>query len=84
MLRVIGLTGAMVIAVLACVAGTKPAEAQVVYPWCAHYQGRDMGGAPNCGFTSYAQCMATVSGIGGWCGVNPWYEPGPPPRARRR
>ena len=33
------------------------------YPWCAQY-GTGMGGM-NCGFISFAQCMATVSGIGG-------------------
>ena len=41
-----------------------PAYAQN-YPWCAYYSGRGFGGATNCGFTSFQQCMATVSGIGG-------------------
>jgi Protein of unknown function (DUF3551) len=34
------------------------------YPWCANYGGR-FGGASNCGFSTWNQCMATVSGIGG-------------------
>jgi len=38
------------------------------YPWCAHY------GTPyddtSCGFTSFEQCMASVSGIGGFCERN--------------
>ncbi len=46
-----------------------PAHAQN-YPWCAQYSGRALGGATNCGFVSFAQCMATVSGIGGFCVQN--------------
>lgn len=43
-----------------------PAEAQN-YLWCAQYGGGDTGGAMNCGFSTYQQCMADVSGIGGFC-----------------
>jgi hypothetical protein len=43
------------------------------YPWCAQYGGRD--GGRNCGFTSFQQCMATVSGIGGFCERNQFYTP---------
>ena len=50
----LGLVGALM------VLGT-PAQAQN-YPWCAQYSGRALGGAQNCGFVSFAQCMATVSG----------------------
>jgi hypothetical protein len=39
-------------------------------PWCAEYSTR--GGATNCGFYSFQQCMATVSGIGGFCRINPF------------
>jgi hypothetical protein len=42
-----------------------------------------MGGM-NCGFVSFAQCMATVSGIGGFCIVNTQYQPPPGSRAQRR
>jgi Protein of unknown function (DUF3551) len=59
-----------------------PAQAQN-YPWCAQYSGRGMGGAQNCGFVSFAQCMATVSGIGGFCVQNTLYQP-PAPRARKK
>jgi hypothetical protein len=45
------------------------------YPWCAVYSGR-MGGASNCGFSNRNQCMATVSGIGGFCEPNQFYNPG--------
>ena len=34
------------------------------YPWCAIYA---KDGDTHCFFTSYEQCMATVSGIGGFC-----------------
>jgi hypothetical protein len=53
--------------------GTR-AQAQN-YPWCAYYGGGDMGGGSNCGFTTFEQCMATVSGIGGVCQVNTQYVP---------
>jgi hypothetical protein len=71
----LGLVGAA--AVLA-----TPARAQN-YPWCAQYSGRALGGAMNCGFVSFAQCMATVSGIGGFCMQNNTYQP-PTPRARKK
>ena len=54
-----------------------PSDAQAqYYPWCAFYS---RGGGTNCGFTTYGQCLATVSGIGGWCQRNPYiaYGPGP-------
>ena len=50
-------------------------------PWCAFYNGR-FGGASNCGFHTYEQCLATISGIGGWCQPNTTYEPPPPGRHR--
>jgi hypothetical protein len=53
---------------------SAPAEAQN-YPWCAYYGGGATGGATNCGFSTFAQCMATVTGIGGFCGVNTQYVP---------
>jgi hypothetical protein len=34
-----------------------------------------MGGAMNCGFSTYAQCMEDVSGVGGFCIVNNRYVP---------
>jgi len=40
-----------------------PAHAQN-YPWCAYYSGRALGGASNCGFTTFQQCLATVSRTG--------------------
>lgn len=43
------------------------------YPWCAEYAGRDFGGT-NCGFSNEQQCQATISGIGGYCHENLWYQ----------
>jgi len=56
---------------VACAEG--PAEAQN-YPWCAYYNFQH-GGATNCGWVTFEQCLATVRGIGGSCGPNPMYQP---------
>jgi hypothetical protein len=56
---------------LGAAAAGPPAQAQN-YPWCARYGG-GRGGAQNCGFVSFDQCMATVRGIGGYCARNPQY-----------
>jgi hypothetical protein len=58
-----------------------PAKAEVRYPWCAQLAGEDGDGGTNCGFTTLAQCRATISGIGGYCYENPAY---PTPRQRPR
>jgi hypothetical protein len=64
--------------------GTR-AQAQN-YPWCAIYSGGSMGGGRNCGFTTFEQCLATISGIGGTCQQNTLYEPPgrSPPRKHRQ
>jgi len=74
---------ALAVAAAAGALGTSatPALAQN-YPWCAQYGGAGMGGAMNCGFSTYAQCMANVSGIGGFCIQNNTYRP-PGPHRRR-
>ena len=59
-----------VFAAILCV--EKPAYAQND-AWCAYYDFK--GGATNCGFATFQQCLATVSGIGGSCGPNPQYQP---------
>ena len=69
------------LAVLAAAAGIRtPAQAED-YSWCAVL---DMGDAAyNCGFVSRGQCMATVSGVGGYCEQNTFYQrPGPARRLR--
>jgi Protein of unknown function (DUF3551) len=51
-------------------------EAHADGTWCARYP----EGASNCGFYSFAQCQATVSGRGGFCEQNAMAAP----RQRRR
>lgn len=60
---------------------TTPLLAEVQYPWCAQYR-RPLD-ATNCGFNTYQQCLATISGVGGYCYQNPAYLP-PRERTRRR
>jgi hypothetical protein len=59
--------------------------------WCANYR----RGVSNCGYSSYAQCWATVQGLAGYCAPNPfpgtaygtssgsWNTPDSPRRYRR-
>jgi hypothetical protein len=49
--------------------------------WCANYGGR---GATNCGFYSYQQCMAAISGNGGFCSQNLFYGTARDPRRRNQ
>jgi hypothetical protein len=57
-----------------------PTKAQN-YPWCAQYS--DGMGGMNCGFTSFQQCLADVSGIGGFCTQNSTYQTSAGPRVSR-
>jgi hypothetical protein len=73
-------------AVLGIAGISANADAQS-YPWCARYA--KGGGGENCGFTTFDQCMADVSGIGGYCARNtqyvpPFARPGPRTRFERR
>jgi Protein of unknown function (DUF3551) len=52
----------------ATLAGSTPAAA-IDYPWCV--QGRGVGIPGDCSYTSYNQCMASASGRGLYCNVNP-------------
>ena len=51
------------------------------YPWCAIYN--DGSGSQNCGFASFKECQADVSGIGGFCTQNSTYQPFAGPGASR-
>lgn len=78
------LTAAALAAPLAAifvVGSVAPARAGIEYPWCAVYSERSVG-ATNCGFSTFAQCAATVHGIGGMCMENPRYLP-PAPTSRK-
>ncbi len=50
-----------------------PSAAEIYRPWCAQYTDGLSGGATNCGFTSYEQCMMTARGAGANCVQNPFY-----------
>lgn len=62
--RVMIMVGSMISLLLVA----SPAAADS-YKWCANYR----NGGSNCGFTTFEQCQATVSGVGGSCGQNPFY-----------
>ena len=51
---------------LSLTAHATPAQARE-YPWCARYDAWTM----NCGFATFQQCLATISGVGGLCTPNP-------------
>jgi Protein of unknown function (DUF3551) len=58
------------LAAIVCI--EKPAAAQDG-AWCAYYN--VWGGSTNCGFATWQQCQAAISGVGGSCGANPMYQP---------
>lgn len=60
--------------VVGTIDAAAPARAQN-YPWCAYYGAGEDGGGTNCGFVSFEQCMATLSGMGGFCNRNTQYQP---------
>ena len=49
--------------------GAQSSNAEVIYPWCA----QNSRGGRNCGFVTFEQCRATVSGTG-FCVENPFYQ----------
>ena len=62
-------SGLAAISLLALIAPTTVVEAAQTgsYPWCIFYDSSTY----NRGFTTYAQCMASASGRGLYCNVNP-------------
>ena len=74
---------AVTLAALAVSGSRASAQNYVGGSWCAYYGGGPLGGATNCGFYSYEQCMATLSGTGGMCARNQFYT-GRDSRRRQR
>jgi len=70
---------ALLVSVLSMI-DNVPARAQV---WCAEYDSFTQ----NCGFWTREQCLATVSGVGGVCRLDPRVRPPlgaiPPPGGHR-
>lgn len=61
---------------------SAPAQRYTNYPVCAVYGGfRDR--TESCAFMNLAQCQMSVSGRGGYCTANPFYQP-PPRRVKRK
>ena len=61
---------------VAVIGATASASAQSAYsyPWCSQLPAAQSD-ATTCYFTSYQQCMTTISGIGGYCYQSPYYHP---------
>jgi hypothetical protein len=59
---------ALLAAGAATIASPTPAAA-IDYPYCI--QGRGWGVPGDCSYRSHAECMATASGRGVYCNVNP-------------
>ena len=59
---------ALVIAIALAAALLLPQDsAHAQAKWCAVYSD---GGGTNCGFSTYKQCRADISGVGGYCRRN--------------
>ena len=74
-MRIVALSGLAIAAILELAAPAAAAGPA----WCAAYR----NGSTNCGFNTHEQCMAAISGIGGFCNRN--YIDGPldKPAARK-
>ena len=64
------LFAAIFVVAMLTAAGSNPAAADD-YPYCL--QGRDWGWPGICNFSTYQQCLASGSGTGSYCGINPRY-----------
>ena len=64
------------IAILVLIAGLIASEPSYAdpYRWCGIYGGGRHGGGTNCYFVTIEQCRAAVSGTGGFCNPNPFYD----------
>jgi Protein of unknown function (DUF3551) len=60
-----------IVPVLTAVGSLSPAQAVEATQDSYCLQGRMSGYPGNCEFSSFRQCMATASGTGEGCGVNP-------------
>ena len=49
------------------------AQSAYSYPWCGIRYTQD-GSSMSCYYTSWEQCMATMSGAGGLCVESPYYR----------
>jgi hypothetical protein len=63
-MRLLALAGAFGLALVACGQFATPADAS---PFATRYCALYKGGAENCGFYTFNQCLAALSGNGGIC-----------------
>ena len=81
----------LALAILLALAVGSTSAAADPYRWCAVFGSQHSGGT-SCYSVTLEQCMATVSGVGGFCTPNNFYdgqpvrtpEDGPAPRGRGR
>ena len=66
----IGLMALMAIALID-LSVPSTARAETNYPYCAYAGGRNY--FENCGYATFQQCLAAVSGVGAHCRPNPRY-----------
>jgi hypothetical protein len=71
-MRLLILSALLIVAAIAGGSQVASAQSPTSYPWCAK-TGKDSA-ATSCYFTSYRQCMTTISGIGGYCFQSPYYH----------
>jgi Protein of unknown function (DUF3551) len=76
------ISAALAITALGLFVSVPSANAEITYPWCAQYGDQD--GMRNCGFSTFEQCRAAISGNGGYCMQNPMFRPGPDSLPLRR
>src|SRR5215468_10708415 len=72
LMRKIGIMS--VLLAILCLSGSGADAQYVGGSWCAYYGGGNRGGGSNCGFYSWEQCQAALSGNGGMCARNQWYS----------
>jgi hypothetical protein len=70
----------MVVLLALAASGTRANALRGWYPWCAWLSSGIEAGS--CAYATLQQCMTTVRGAGGYCGINPY--PPPPPVASVR
>jgi hypothetical protein len=66
MVRALAIATILGTAILLLPQGSANAQAA---KWCAVYSN---GAGTNCGFNTYKQCRADISGVGGYCRRNLW------------
>lgn len=64
----------VVLIVAAGLVASGPTPHADPYRWCANYGSGQGGGSSNCYFLTLEQCQAAVSGNGGFCGPNTFYD----------